>query len=240
MKKRFAVLYGSAVTGMFADGEVFPRDIDIMTNMDKVLIRTMAMRWFRRAYPDYPEDKEINIDFHDPEVKEGTVEVPMLQITGVSPKKEYHILYADDGVKVKAYIRENGVASLLRIYGNLPKVFAEKIREYPEKMSIMPEGIVYYKDRPEMDKYYSGLKATRNAWAHVKKENREVILQCLNCGRLFAKLMVEEPKTWSAPGFNNGWSRGIEINLSSNKGHYVIYNGLVELGEEDAIKLIYG
>ena len=40
MKKRFAVLYGSAVTGMFADGEVFPRDIDIMTNMDKVLVKT--------------------------------------------------------------------------------------------------------------------------------------------------------------------------------------------------------
>ena len=163
MEKRFAVVYGSSVTGMFADGAVFPRDIDIMTNMDKRLVRTMAMRWFRQAYPYYPEDKEIKIDFHDPEVKEGTVEVPMLQITGVSPKKEYHILYADDGMKVKAYIRENGVASLLRIYGNVPEVFAEKIRDYPEGMSIMPEGVFYYNDRPEMDKYYSGLQATRNA-----------------------------------------------------------------------------
>ena len=225
---------------MFADGEVLPRDIDIMTNMDKVLVKTMAMRWFRQAYPDYPEDKEIKIDFHDPDIKKGTVRVPMLQLTGVSPKKEYHILYADQEIKVEAYIRENGVASLMRIYGNVPEVFAEKIRDYPEKMSIMPEGEFYYKNRPEMDKYYSGLKATRNAWEHVKEENREVILQCLNCGRLFARLMVEEPKTWSVPGFNNGWSRGIEINLSSNKEHYVIYNGIVELGEEEAIQIIYG
>ena len=238
--KNFAVIYGSAVTGMFADGEVLPRDIDIMTNMDKVLVKTMAMRWFRQAYPDYPEDKEIKIDFHDPDIKKGTVRVPMLQLTGVSPKKEYHILYADQEIKVEAYIRENGVASLMRIYGNVPEVFAEKIRDYPEKMSIMPEGEFYYKNRPEMDKYYSGLKATRNAWEHVKEENREVILQCLNCGRLFARLMVEEPKTWSVPGFNNGWSRGIEINLSSNKEHYVIYNGIVELGEEEAIQIIYG
>ena len=240
MEKRFAVVYGSSVTGMFADGAVFPRDIDIMTNMDKRLVRTMAMRWFRQAYPYYPEDKEIKIDFHDPEVKEGTVEVPMLQITGVSPKKEYHILYADDGMKVKAYIRENGVASLLRIYGNVPEVFAEKIRDYPEGMSIMPEGVFYYNDRPEMDKYYSGLQATRNAWAHVKKENREEILKCLNCGKLFARLMVEEPKTWSAPGFNNGWSKGIHINVSSDKDHYVMGNGIVELGEEEAIQIIYG
>ena len=238
--KEFAVIYGSSVTRMFADGEMFPRDIDIMTNMDKVLIRTMAMRWFRSEYPDYPKDKEINIDFHDPEVKEGTLEVPMLRIKGVIPKKEYHILYADDGLKVKAYIRENGVASLLRIYGNVPEVFAEKIRDYPEGMSIMPEGVFYYKDRPEMDKYYSGLQATRNAWAHVKKENREKILQCLNCGKLFERLMVEEPKTWSAPGFNNGWSRGIHINVSSSKEHYVISNGVVELGEEEAIQIIYG
>ena len=104
----------------------------------------------------------------------------------------------------------------------------------------MPEGVFYYNDRPEMDKYYSGLQATRNAWAHVKKENREEILKCLNCGRLFSRLMVEEPKTWSIPGFNNGWSKGIHINVSSDKDHYVMGNGIVELGEEEAIQIIYG
>ena len=62
MKKNFAVVYGSAVTKMFADGLNFPRDIDIMTNMDHVIVGNMALRWFKRAYPEHPEPMKIPID----------------------------------------------------------------------------------------------------------------------------------------------------------------------------------
>ena len=192
MKKNFAVIYGSAVTKMFADGMKFPRDIDIMTNMDHVLVGTMALRWFERAYPEHPDPKKIPLDFHDPEIFSGSIKIPMIQDGWKTPKTPYHVLFSEDGLKIEAYIRENGVASLLRLHGNTPIAFADKIRKSPEGMSIMPGDNYYSPDRPDMDKYYSGLQATRNAWAHVKLENRDAIIQCLNCGNLFTRLMEED------------------------------------------------
>lgn len=242
MKKNFAVVYGSAVTKMFADGMNFPRDIDIMTNMDHVLVGTMALRWFERAYPEHPDPKKIPLDFHDPEIFSGSIKIPMIQDGWKTPKTPYHVLYADEGLKIEAYIRENGVASLLRLHGNTPIAFADKIRKSPEGMSIMPGDNYYSPDRPDMDKYYSGLQATRNAWAHVKLENRDAIIQCLNCGNLFTRLMEEDPKTWSISEYNMGWSRGMHIYVSSEKSHYVLWNSKEArgIGEEEAIQIIYG
>lgn len=196
--KNFAVVYGSAVTKMFADGMNFPRDIDIMTNMDHVLVETMALRWFKRAYPKHPEPMKIPLDFHAPEKISGSIIVPMIQDGWKTP---YHVLYAEEDLKIEAYIRE---ASEVRLHGYTPNEFADFIPKSPEGMSIMPGENCYSPDRPDMDKYYSGLRATRNAWVHVRMENRDAIIQCLNCGNLFTRLMEENPKTWSISEYNMG------------------------------------
>ena len=76
----------------------------------------------------------------------------------------------------------------------------------------------------------------------MRMENRDAIIQCLNCGNLFTRLMEEDPKTWSISEYNMGWSRGMHIYVSSEKSHYVLWNSKEArgIGEEEAIQIIYG
>lgn len=138
------------------------------------------METFNRVFP---------LDIHQPVFINGKIEVPVLKEEELTTG--YHILMGNP--LVHTYIRDIGFASVLRIYGEDPNRLLEKLKD-GEKLSLLPEGS-YYKSWDGMDKYYSGLKAFRNATQHSRIQD---ILPHLNCGRLLKRLLSEDPINWKA------------------------------------------
>ena len=71
--------------------------------------------------------------------------------------------------------------------------------------TLLPPQYTYYSVLDNMDKYYSGLKAFRNAVAHCK--DIDSIFSQLNCGKILKRLVTEDPVNWISSSDIDGCSK---------------------------------
>lgn len=238
MKKNFMIIFGSAVTKNYRSGRQLPSDIDVISDMEEKEIRKAVEAWSRKKF-----HASLPVDLHRPEQFSDRVSVPVLFEKEMQEGKGYIILCGNPAIRT--YIRDRGFASILRMYGDDPEGILEKLKT-PQKLSLLPETETYSGEYGE-DKYYSGLKAFRNAAAHVKE--LDVILSRLNCGKLLKILLRQDADNWMASPditseplpHGDGWSHGVTVYVSSDKKEPVLrgreFNS--EKNEEEAIKILF-
>lgn len=206
----YIIIFGSAITRNYKLGHILPSDIDIISNMSEDKIQQKVNEWSLENFGNI-----LPLDIHEPIYNGKKVEVPVLKkeelLTG------YKLLWGNP--EVYTFIRDNGFASVLRVYGSNPEVLLERLKK-GEILSLLPKGS-YYQSCDDMDKYYSGLQAYRNAAKHA---NLEEIFPHLNCGKLLKRLLTEDPTHWKASSditddplpYGIGWSMAVNINISSD------------------------
>lgn len=241
MNENFIIVFGSAVTKNYRSGRYLPSDIDVISDMEEKDVIRLVTEWGKSEFHAL-----LAVDLHRPEGSD-CVRVPVLFKHEMEEGKGYLILYGNP--KVRTYIRDRGFASILRMYGNNPDDLMEKLRN-PRKLSLLPETETYSGKEGE-DKYYSGLKAFRNAAAHV--DNLDEILSRLNCGNLLKLLLYRDADNWKASPditdnplpYGDGWTHAVTVHVSSVKTEPVLRGwDWVELeeiirNEKEAIRILF-
>ena len=240
MKKNFIIVFGSAVTKKYRYGRFLPSDIDVMSDMPISDVSKIVTEWGKKEL-----HASLPIDLHKC-TSQDDILVPILREEEHEEGKGYIILRGTP--LVHTYICNRGFASVLRTYGDDPQVLLEKLKT-PFLLSLLPETENYYDNGEGEDKYYSGLKAFRNAAAHVKDLDR--VLSCLNCGKLLNILLHQDADNWMASPditktplpYGYGWNRAVVVYVSSDKKQPVLCccagNKKEEKNEDEAIQILF-
>lgn len=186
------IIFGSAVTGSFRYGESEPSDIDVLSDGTIEEVKELVNKWAMNKF-----DKVLPIDLHQIDNVEK-INVPTLSMDSPS------FVILKGGENIVPHIRDDGFASILRIYGNNPKELLSKLKEV-QHLSLLPPQYTYYSVLDNMDKYYSGIKAFRNAVAHCK--DIDSIFSQLNCGKILKRLVTEDPVNWISSSDIDGYSK---------------------------------
>lgn len=239
MQENFIIVFGSAVTKNFRSGRYLPSDIDVISDMEEHDIYRIVDAWASREF-----HASLPIDLHRLEQFSDCVRVPILFNNEQDEGRGYLILHGTP--TVHTYIRDRGFASILRMHGNNPETLVKKLRN-PQKLSLLPETETYSGEYGE-DKYYSGLKAFRNAAAHV--DNLDEILSYLNCGNLLNMLLHRDADNWRASPditdnplpYGDGWTHAVTVHVSSDKNKPVLLysgHGAMDRNEMEAIDILF-
>lgn len=223
------IIFGSAVTGCYAFGMVKPRDIDVLTDNEEFSTK-MVEEWSLKKFGEV-----LPIDMHKIEKNEnGAILVPVLNKDNIG----YEVLASDS--PICEMIRENGFASILRLYGNNAEEFLAALKN-GQYLSLLPPQYSYWDSVQNQDKYYSGLLAFRNAAKHVS--DFEILACKTNCGRLLIKLLDADPTNWRCSadigGNGHGWSHAHNIVVSPDKTCPVLQNEQIKMDEEQTIKFLF-
>lgn len=225
------IIFGSAVTGSFRYGENEPSDIDVLSDGTIEEVKELVNKWSMKKF-----GKTLPIDLHKITNNEGRIEVPTLSIENPS------FVILKGGENVIPHIRDDGFASILRICGNNPNKLLFKLKDV-QHLSLLPPQYTYYSVLDNMDKYYSGLKAFRNAVAHCKDIDN--IFQKLNCGKILKRLVTEDPVNWISSSdidgcsklvyTGTGWSYAATLLISTD----LSINPIMGMDEKTAYNVIF-
>lgn len=231
MNKNYIIVFGSAATKKFRHNHHLPSDIDVISDMPEQEVIPIVTEWGKKEF-----GTSLPVDLH-PQSNTDCVRVPVLH------EGPGGFIVIKGNPAVHTHIRKRGFASILRMYGDDPEKLLAKLKA-GEKLSLLPE-TEKYSDSYGEDKYYSGLKAFRNAAAHV--DNLDYILSRLNCGKLLKMLLRKDADNWMASSditrhplpYGDGWSLAVNINVSSDRTQPVLYGIRETKNEEEAIKILF-
>lgn len=237
MNKNFIIVFGSAVTKKYRCGHYLPSDIDVISDMPMEEVTEIVTAWSKAEL-----HASLPIDLHECPSPDD-ITVPILRADERAEGKGYIILHGTPVVHTDMCHR--GFASVLRTYGDDPNRLLEELKT-PSPLSLLPETERYFSSAYGEDKYYSGLKAFRNAAAHVKDLN--YILSCLNCGKLLNMLLHQDADNWMASTditktplpYGEGWTLAVIVYVSSDKTKPVLCDWHSDgKNEDEAIQILF-
>lgn len=232
------IIFGSAVSKRFRPGQGEPKDIDVLyTGEFEYHSQNLIDDWSIREY-----GKKLPIDLHQVIPCGNIIDVPVLD----DGTEEYIVLEGDADYTIRPHVRRDGFASILRLYGNSCNEFVNYMTYNPiEKLSLLPRDSYQGENNGfNMDKYYSGVQAFRNAASHATDLNN--ILDLLNCGSILRRLLQEDPINWKSSlesddekRYGDGWSWAHTLRVSLNKNEPAFLNSSERLNENEGFELIW-